>query len=79
MRVRLYFDPLEIDVPDQDLGDFYDEGILADVDNMINYINENWDTLVDPSLPTLGAVVEVVTPQVFGARTKALSKQKENA
>lgn len=59
MKIRLYFDPIDVEVPDEMTGDFYDEGVLCDVDLMIDVVNENWDALVDPSLPTLGAVARV--------------------
>lgn len=53
MKLKLYFAPCEVYVPDELL-----ESVPADFNSvqLIDWVNENWDVLVDPSLPTLDAV-----------------------
>jgi hypothetical protein len=55
VKLRLTFEPIVIEVPD----DFYDPDADDGTDGLIDYVNENWSELVDPSMPPL-AEVEVL-------------------
>jgi hypothetical protein len=56
MKVRIFFEPLTIDVPDDEIP-----LIVGDVDiaGLTLHIEENWDRFVDPSTPIIGALKPV--------------------
>jgi len=66
MKIRLYFEPLTLEIPDSDpifakddlpsgeADDSRPEDI--DPDDLLTYIEENWSDLVDPTEPVVGAI-----------------------
>ena len=53
MKVKIEFTPIEVDVPSEICED--GEAVVID------YVNENWSELVDPSLPKIAAAFLVTT------------------
>jgi len=55
MKVRLYFEPLTIEIPNGDIPIGVENGEI-DSEELLTYIEENWDKLVDPTEPVVGAI-----------------------
>jgi hypothetical protein len=54
MKARLYFEPLDVDLKDEPIAE---AGLyLVSTDDLLTYIEENWDRLVDPTEPVVGAL-----------------------
>jgi hypothetical protein len=67
MKVRIYFEPLTLEIPDDDpifakeelpSGEADDsEPSDIDIADLTLHIEENWSELVDPTEPVIGAIV----------------------
>ena len=52
MKVRIYFDPLDLEISDYPIQ----PGEAIDGAALVRHIEENWTTLVDATQPTIGAL-----------------------
>lgn len=66
MKIRIYFEPLTLEIPDDDpilskeilpSGEADDsEPSDVEIEDLTTYLEENWSRLVDPSEPVIGAL-----------------------
>ena len=76
MKVRIYFEPLTLDIPDdspifdrEKLSGFVlpeEEDPGPSMEDILIYLEENWATLVDPTEPVIGAIKPLVSLEPKG-------------